>query len=355
VLEKPIGYDITSANEINEQVARYFDEQAIYRIDHYLGKETVQNLMALRFSNVLFEELWNNKTIDHVQISLAETVGLESRAGFYDQAGALRDMVQNHLLQLLCLVAMEPPHKLDAENIRAEKLKVLKSLKPITTDNVDQATCRGQYVSGVINNKRVPGYLDELDEKILESKTETFVALRVDVCNWRWSGVPFYVRTGKRLKQRFAEVVVQFKPVSHDVFDASVGKSVPNRLIIRLQPDESIQMTLMVKELNRREVKLKEVALNLNFGDEFEGWVADSYQRLLLEVVEGDPSLFIHRDEVEQAWAWINPILDAWQAKDERPEAYYAGSWGPDNADELVHLDGREWLHPEPIQGGSRL
>ncbi len=343
VMEKPIGYDLDSAREINGQVAEYFAEENIYRIDHYLGKETVQNLLALRFTNLLFERLWDNKSIDQVQITLAETVGLEDRAEFYDKAGALRDMVQNHLLQLLCLIAMEPPHKLDAENIRAEKLKVLKALRPIQGDVIYRNTVRGQYDAGVINDRDVPGYLTELGT---ESKTETYAAIRAHIDNWRWVGVPFYLRTGKRLKQRFAEIVIQFKPVTHLAYGKAAGKLEPNRLIIRLQPDEVIQLQLMAKELHRYEPHLKPVTLNLDFANTYAGYSNDAYKRLLLDVVAGDQSLFAHRQEVEQAWQWLDPILSAWRHPRNHPNPYEAGSWGPQKADELLERYGHRWVNP---------
>ena len=243
VVEKPLGYDAESADAINTVIAKYFDEGSIYRIDHYLGKETVQNLMALRFTNLIFEQLWDAKSIDHVQISISETVGLEGRAGFYNEAGALRDMVQNHLLQLLCLVAMESPHKMNANSIRAEKLKVLEALRPMSPEDVAKHTVRGQYVAGSYDGELVPGYLEELAYPY--SATETFVALRMYIDNWRWARVPFYLRTGKRMKERCAEIVIQFKDVSHRVYGESAGPMEPNRLIIRLQPDELIQLSLI--------------------------------------------------------------------------------------------------------------
>ncbi|MGI9284677.1 MAG: glucose-6-phosphate dehydrogenase, partial [Pseudomonadales bacterium] len=299
VLEKPIGYDHASADEINAQVAAFFEEDNIYRIDHYLGKETVQNLMALRFGNVLFEPLWDCKTIDRVEISIAESVGLEGRTAFYDKAGALRDMVQNHLLQLLCLLTMEPPAKLDADNIRAEKLKVLKALSRIDEHNVTTDTIRGQYTAGVVGGKSVPGYQEELEAESRGSRTETYVAIKTHIDNWRWSGVPFYLRTGKRLAERFAEIVIHYKSVSHNVFDEDAGPLQPNRLVMRLQPDERMQLTLMSKELNRQGIRLRPATLNLNFADTFKYTKSDAYQRLIIDAVQGNPALFTHRDEVE--------------------------------------------------------
>jgi glucose-6-phosphate 1-dehydrogenase len=343
VVEKPLGYDAKSAEEINGIIATYFKETQIFRIDHYLGKETVQNLMALRFSNILFEQFWNSKFIDHVQISISETVGLEGRAGFYDGAGALRDMVQNHLLQLLCLTAMEPPNSISADNIRSEKLKVLQALRPIKDENVEKHTVRGQYVAGEFDGKLVPGYLEELNDGA--SRTETFVAIRAHIDNWRWARVPFYLRTGKRMKQRCAEIVLQFREIPHDVYSKTQGTTPPNRLVIRLQPDENIQLHLMAKDLNDLDVKLQPVVLNLNFADTFENFRSDAYKRLMLDAALNNPSLFIHRDEVAAAWAWIDPIIEKWVADEVVPELYRAGTWGPQAANELIQADNRRWYN----------
>ncbi|MFL0797441.1 MAG: glucose-6-phosphate dehydrogenase [Cellvibrionaceae bacterium] len=346
VLEKPIGYSLETAREINSCVAKHFPEESIFRIDHYLGKETVQNLLALRFTNVLFEHLWDNKSIEHVQITLAETVGLEGRVAFYDKAGAVRDMVQNHMLQLLCLVAMEPPLKMNAQSIRSEKLKVMQALRPIEGERVAKDAVRGQYVSGNVSGKDVNGYLDELTAAggDANSTTETYVAIRAHIDNWRWAGVPFYLRTGKSMKERFAEIVVQFKPVSHRIYPESAGDMTANRLVIRLQPEESMRMCLMAKALNQTDVRLKPVNLNLNFQDTYQGSASDGYKRMLLDVAEGNPTLFAHRDEVEQAWTWLDPILNSWKASGRKPERYPAGSWGPEGAAFLIHRDNRRWL-----------
>ena len=343
VVEKPLGYDATSADAINTEIANYFNEKNIYRIDHYLGKETVQNLMALRFTNVIFEQLWNAKSIDNVQISISETVGLEGRAGFYNDAGALRDMVQNHLLQLLCLVAMEPPNKVNAANIQAEKIKVLGALRPLCGDQVAEHTVRGQYVAGSYGGELVPGYLEELGSP--DSPTETFVALRAYIDNWRWARVPFYLRTGKRMKARCAEIVIQFKDVPHRVYDDTAGQLEPNRLVIRLQPDEMIQMTVMSKNLDLMEMQLQPATLNLNFSDTYNKFHSNAYKRLILDAAAANTSLFIHRDEVTSAWQWIDPIIDAWQADTASPHLYRAGTWGPDESDELLHSDGRSWYN----------
>jgi glucose-6-phosphate 1-dehydrogenase len=343
VVEKPIGYCGESAEVINAKIAQYFNEEQIFRIDHYLGKETVQNLMALRFSNSLFENMWDAKSIDNIQISLSETVGLESRAGFYDKAGALRDMVQNHLLQLLCLVAMESPHKLNANSIRNEKLKVLEALRPLEDTDVDNNIIRGQYVPGDLNGKIVPGYLEELNEGA--SKTETFVAIRAHIDNWRWAGVPFYLRTGKRMAKRCAEIVVQYKKVSHNVYEDSVGNIEPNRLIIRLQPQESIQLTLMSKRLDNLDMQLEPVTMNIELSQAYSnGFHSDAYKRLMLDAAANNPSLFIHRDEVRQAWKWIDPIIERWQEKG-KPSLYRAGSWGPEDADDLLAENNHVWFN----------
>ncbi|TQV85247.1 glucose-6-phosphate dehydrogenase [Exilibacterium tricleocarpae] len=354
VVEKPLGYDGASANAINTEIAAFFPESSIYRIDHYLGKETVQNLLALRFSNSLFEHLWDSKTIAHVQITIAETVGVEARAGFYDKAGALRDMVQNHLLQLLCLVAMEPPHKLDAENIRDEKLKVLKALRPITGDQVTAFTVRGQYVAAEgPAGEHLPSYVDELGQG---STTETFVAIRAHIDNWRWAGVPFYLRTGKRMKERFAEIVVQFKPVSHAVYDSPLANSLePNRLNIRLQPEEGIKLTLMTNKFNAEREGLKPVALNLNFAETFNYKAGDAYKRLLIDAIDGNPSLFIHRREVDRAWQWADPIAEAWARGYSPLHIYRAGSWGPRAADDLPAADGNRWFQALEHDGLSAI
>jgi len=348
VVEKPLGFDQHSAEKINQKMARYFKEEQIYRIDHYLGKETVQNLMALRFSNSLFEQLWNAHNIDHIQISINEQVGLEGRAGFYDKAGAMRDMVQNHLLQLLCLISMEPPAQLDAENIREEKIKVLKSLRPIVNDLVEKNTVRGQYQSGSIYGKTVPGYLEELGDE--DSQIETYVAIRAHIDNWRWSRVPFYLRTGKRLKRRSAEIIIQFKEISRNIYTKEAGVPIPNRLIIQLQPEERMQFKLMAKDMNTLETKIKPVSLNLNFTVENEGFRSFAYKRLLLDAIAGNPTLFIHRNEVTSAWSWIDPIIQQWQKNNQQLCAYKAGSWGPDEADKLLMKDGRHWID---IEDGS--
>ncbi len=349
VVEKPLGYDAKTAEEINSQIAEYFREDAIFRIDHYLGKETVQNLLALRFANGMFEHLWDAKSIDHVQITISETVGLEGRASFYDGAGALRDMVQNHILQLLCLVAMESPNKMTAERIRAEKIKVLESLRPLTGNTVKYNTVRGQYVAGNINNQDVPGYLDELGK---HSDTETYVAIRAYVDTARWANVPFYLRTGKRMKQRFAEIVIQYKD-AHKVYPESAGYATPNRLVIRLQPEESIKIIMVSKDLEKHETHLRPLSLNLNFADTYKDFYSDAYKRLMLDAAAGDASLFIHRAEVDAAWAWIDPIIEAWQRPENKPHGYVAGSWGPQASQQLMASDRRRWFSIDEVLSGA--
>jgi glucose-6-phosphate 1-dehydrogenase len=341
VVEKPIGRDSASAAAINDAVGAAFAEHQTFRIDHYLGKETVQNLLALRFANILFEPLWNAGRIDHVQITVAETVGLEKRAGYYDSSGALRDMVQNHLLQLLCMVAMEPPATLQADALRDEKLKVLRSIKPITATEVGHVTVRGQYRAGASGGVAVPGYLDELGRP--DSRTETFVAIKAEVANWRWAGAPFYLRTGKRLPERVSEIVVAFRPVPHSIFDASAGPAQPNRLVLRLQPDEGVKLWLMIKDPGPGGLRMKYVPLDMSFAEAFGVHQPEAYERLLMDVVRGNQSLFMRRDEVEAAWAWIDPILEAWEQLPEAPKPYTAGSWGPNAAVALIERDGRTW------------
>ncbi|MFC0445004.1 glucose-6-phosphate dehydrogenase [Pseudidiomarina halophila] len=344
VLEKPLGHDLASSRKINQHVACYFDESQVYRIDHYLGKETVLNLLALRFANSIFSDHWNYNTIDHIQITAAEQVGVEGRWGYYDDAGQLRDMVQNHLLQVMSLIAMEPPTRLDADSIREEKLKVLKSLRPITQNNVREDTVRGQYAAGFVGDRKVPGYMEE-EGASGKSKTETFVGLKAHIDNWRWSGVPFYLRTGKRMPQKRTEVVITFKAQPHNIFHETLSQLPPNRLIIRLQPDEGVEIQMMNKipGLGKR-MQLKPTTLDLSFYETFESKrIADAYERLLLEAIEGNQYLFVHREEVEHAWRWIDGIRSAWSEVDEAPKSYPAGTWGPVASVALLAQDGREW------------
>jgi len=344
VLEKPLGSDLASAQAINDDVGQFFGEDQTFRIDHYLGKEAVQNLLALRFSNILFEQLWSARTIDHIQITIAEDLGVEGRVGFYEGTGAMRDMVQNHLLQLLCLVAMEPPARMDADSIRDEKLKVLKSLKPLEGADIEKNVVRGQYGSGAMAGEVVGSYQQDLELET-PSTTETFVALKAEIENWRWAGVPFYLRTGKRLPDRFAEIVIQFKPVPHSPHPGwSNGGINPNRFIIRMQPEDHLALRMMVKNHGSKSETLKEVEMNLDVvGDD--GTRLGPYLRLILDTVRGDQSLFVHRDEVEYAWRWVDRIIAHWQARGDKPLTYQSGTWGPYEAHDLMTRDKREWFH----------
>nr|WP_313087802.1 glucose-6-phosphate dehydrogenase [Pseudomonas sp.] len=338
VLEKPIGHSLESALEINAAIGRVFPESRIYRIDHYLGKETVQNLMALRFANALFEPIWRSGHIDHVQITVAETLGVENRGSYYDHAGAMRDMLQNHLLQLLCLVAMEAPVRFDAKSIRGEKVKILEALKPITGNDVQDKTVRGQYAAGRIGGHDVQAYYFEKDVDN-DSDTETFVAVKAEIDNWRWAGVPFYLRTGKRMARKRSEIIITFKQVPHQLFT----QGEVNRLVIRLQPEESISLQLMAKAPGKG-MQLEPVELDLNLAKAFSStrrW--EAYERLLLDVIEGDSTLFMRRDEVEAAWHWVDPILRGWHSHYRKPRPYPAGSDGPDQARQLIEHQGRQW------------
>ncbi len=345
IVEKPLGYDFDSAEAINQSISEYFTEEQIYRIDHYLGKEAVQNLLALRFSNFLFESLWDSKSIDHVQITITETVGLEGRGEFYDSTGAMRDMVQNHLLQLLCLVAMEPPSRLSAEEVRNEKIKVLKSLKPIKASELKNTCVRGQYVSGQIDDVKVPGYLDELEN--ISSNTETYVAIKANIANWRWAGVPFYLRTGKRLNKRNAEIVIQFKQVTHNIYEENQFKLQPNRMVIQLQPEEKILLYLMTKDLGANESEIMPIALHLDYKHSTSSVKPSAYQRLILDAVEGNSTLFIHRDEAKAAWSWVDPIIKQWQSDSDTPEFYKAGSTGPNAAKKIFENAEHSWFELE--------
>ncbi|EJF89392.1 glucose-6-phosphate dehydrogenase [Bartonella tamiae] len=341
IVEKPIGRDLQTATQLNDILASVFTEKQIFRIDHYLGKETVQNLMALRFANALYEPLWNSNHIDHVQITVAESVGLEGRAGYYNNAGALRDMVQNHMLQLLCLVAMEPPQSNTADAVRDEKLKVLHSLQPIDNNTIFQDTVRGQYLAGASTAGPVGSYLDDLGQG--ESNTETFVALKVNIDNWRWAGSPFYLRTGKRMSARMSEIVVTFKPIPHNIFGDDAGEIVPNRLVIRLQPDEGVKQWLMIKDPGPGGMRLRHIPLDMSFAESFSGRNPDAYERLLTDVVRGNQTLFMRRDEVEAAWRWVDPILQGWEATKMSVQGYTAGTWGPSKSIALIERDGRTW------------
>jgi glucose-6-phosphate 1-dehydrogenase len=344
VVEKPVGRDLKSATELNDVLGRHLREDQIFRIDHYLGKETVQNLMALRFANALYEPVWNSTHIDHVQMTVAESVGLEGRVSYYDKAGALRDMVQNHMMQLLCLVALEPPSAMTADALRDEKLKVLRALVPITASNVETRTVRGQYRAGASGGGAVKGYAEDLGSG---SDTETFVAIKAEIGNWRWAGVPFYLRTGKRLSQRMSEIVVTFRSIPHSIFEESAGNVQANQLVIRLQPDEGVRQWLMIKDPGPGGMRLRHVPLDMTFAASFRTRNPDAYERLLMDVIRGNQTLFMRRDEVEAAWRWVDPILQAWEQRSVKPQGYTAGTWGPSSSIALIERDGRTWHEPE--------
>ena len=342
-IEKPIGTNTKTAHEVNEAIGTAFEEYQVFRIDHYLGKEAVQNLLALRFANAIFEPLWNANAIEQVQITVAEAVGLEGRWGFYDSTGALRDMVQSHMLQLLCLVAMEPPAGFTPSAVRNEKVKVLWSLHPIRGSDVEIHTVRGQYTAGFSAGEAAVGYLDETGANAT-SDTETFVALKVGIDNWRWAGVPFYLRTGKRLAKRSSEIMIQFKPAPFNIF-ADIGATLsPNALLIKLQPDEMITLTLMHNKPGMNEVKLAQVPLNLSLGETFgQSRRRIAYERMLLDVLRNNSALFVRRDEVEAAWKWIDGIIDGWKTTGYAAKPYTAGSWGPSAAIALTERNGHSW------------
>ncbi len=341
VIEKPIGHDLASSREIETTLAESFPEDRIYRVDHYLGKDTVQNLIALRFANALFEPIWNKDVIEQIQITIAETVGVERRWSYYDSYGALRDIVQNHMLQLLCLVAMEPPAALDAESVRAEKVKVLRSLRPIGPAEAERETVRGQYRKGFTESGAVPGYSEESGGG--HSNTETFVAINAHIDNWRWAGVPFFLRTGKRLPTRSTQIVVQFRPVPHSIFHKT--DNLPNRLIIRLQPEEEIALQIMNKTPDLEAVRLKPVQLDLNLTDAFHTTRRRlAYERLIYDALKGSTFLFVHRDEVEAAWKWIDRIIEGWKENDMKPLPYTASTWGPSSSFALIERHGYSWV-----------
>lgn len=342
-VEKPIGTNSKTAHEVNEAIGAAFEEHQVFRIDHYLGKEAVQNLLALRFANAIFEPLWNANAIEQVQITVAEAVGVEGRWGFYDGTGALRDMVQSHMLQLLCLVAMEPPAGFTPSAVRNEKVKVLWSLHPITGTDVETHTVRGQYAAGYSAGQAAVGYRDEKGASP-SSDTETFVALKVGIDNWRWAGVPFYLRTGKRLAKRCSEIMIQFKPAPFNIF-ADIGATLsPNALLIQLQPDEMITLTLMHKKPGMNEVKLAQVPLNLSVGETFgHSRRRIAYERMLLDVLRNNSALFVRRDEVEAAWKWIDGVIDGWKTTGYAAKPYTAGSWGPSAAIALIERNGHSW------------
>ena len=344
VMEKPIGHDLKSSRDINDVVTDVFKEQQVYRIDHYLGKETVLNLLALRFANSIFTTNWNHNTIDHIQITVGEDIGIEGRWDYFDKTGQLRDMLQNHLLQILTFVAMEPPADLSAESIHSEKIKVLKALRPITERNIEEKTVRGQYTSGFVQGKPVPGYLEEQGANT-QSTTETFVAIRVDVDNWRWAGVPFYLRTAKRTPNKRTEIVVNFKQLPHNIFKDSFRNLPANKLVIHLQPNEGVEVVMLNKVPGiDGNIKLQQTKLDLSFSETFKAnRIFGGYEKLILEALRGNPTLFLSREEIEQAWTWIDSIQTAWANNHTKPKPYPAGSWGPIASVALLARDGRAW------------
>jgi glucose-6-phosphate 1-dehydrogenase len=345
VVEKPFGRDLESARELNRDIRRYFDERQIYRIDHYLGKDTVQNILALRFSNGIFEPIWNQHYVDHVQITVAEDIGVGTRGAFYEEAGALRDIVQNHVMQVLCLTAMEPPVTFDAESVREEKVKVLKAVRPFPEDRADLYAVRGQYESGWVFGEEVRGYREE-EDVAPDSSTETFVALNLFVDNWRWAGVPFYIRAGKRLPKKATEIAIQFRSTPHTPFARGETRGLePNVLVIRIQPQEGISLKIGAKVPGSSGFEISSVNMDLLYGTAFLEEAPDAYQRLLLDVMLGDPTLFIRADEAEGAWSILDPVMRAWSRRRKVP-TYPAGTWGPEETEELLERDGRRWRRP---------
>jgi glucose-6-phosphate 1-dehydrogenase len=346
VLEKPFGHDLVSAIKLNTVITNQLDESQIFRIDHFLGKETVQNILAFRFANALFEPIWDQRYIDHVQITVAETLGVEHRGEYYDQAGALRDMVQNHLMQLLCMIAMEPPVSFTDNEIRNKKVDVLHAIRPIPEDKLSSFAVRGQYDSGIIQDKAVPSYREEPDIK-QDSTTESFAAIKLMIDNWRWQDVPFYLRTGKRMSEDVSEISIQFKPVPHQSFPpTSLEDWQPNRLLIHVQPNEGIQLSFQAKQPGPQ-MKLGPVNMRFTYQDAFHATIPNPYETLLLDVMQGDATLFMRADQVEAAWTVMDPILQGWESTnpDNFPN-YEAGTWGPKAADELLKQDGRHWFIP---------
>jgi len=347
IIEKPFGSDLASAKELNDTVAATFDESQVFRIDHYLGKETVQNLLVFRFANSLFEPLWHRETIDHVQITVSEDIGVEGRGKFFEQTGITRDVVENHLMQLLCLTAMEPPISLAADAVRDEKVKVLRSLRRIERATVSEHVVRGQYTRGYVRGEAVAGYREEPDVAA-DSTVESFAAMRLHIDNWRWSGVPFYVRAGKRLPRRVTEIAIEFKKVPHGLFQAPEGGISPNVLTLRIQPDEGIALRFITKEPGQTTV-LRDVAMDFRYGSAFGASTPEAYERLLLDAMRGDATLFTRRDEVEEQWGFIDPVIEAWQSQPSLPPPCYdyeAGTWGPEAAAQLIARDGRRWRKP---------
>ncbi|MCA0872910.1 glucose-6-phosphate dehydrogenase [Seohaeicola saemankumensis] len=344
VVEKPFGHDLASARALNATLAEHFDESQIYRIDHYLGKETVQNLMAVRFGNMLFEPLWNSQYVDHIQITVAETVGVGGRGSYYERAGAMRDMMQNHLMQLLCLIAMEPPAKFDPDAVRDEKLKVIRALDPVKPHHI----VRGQYEAVTGQESEFPGYREAVGNP--RSSTESYVALKAHISNWRWAGTPFYLRTGKRLVARSSVINVMFKETPHSIFGEEAGRHT-NVLSIRLQPNEGITLHVTIKEPGPGGMRLLDVPLDMSFAEALgpDGrHPADAYERLIMDVIRGNQTLFMRGDEVEAAWGWTDPVIAGWKARGEVPKPYASGSTGPGDADQLMRRDGRGWRGINP-------
>tara|TARA_B100001939_G_scaffold319087_1_gene307000 strand:+ start:431 stop:1888 length:1458 start_codon:yes stop_codon:yes gene_type:complete len=342
VVEKPIGSDLETAKKINKSLSIGFSENQIYRIDHYLGKEAVQNLLALRFGNIIFEQSWSNRAIDHIQITVAEDLGVEDRGNYYDKTGALKDMVQNHLIQILCLIAMEPPVSINSESVRDEKLKVLKSLAPFDINTIKTDSVRGRYSDGVYNKEAVKAYVDEdgVDE---DNNTETFVALKLFINNWRWSGVPFFLRTGKRMKKKVSEIVVRYKNIPHNIFSSDT-KVHSNQLVLRIHPDEGVDLKLNTKEPSVTGFHLEELPLDLNLQDYYEMGHQDCYERLLLDVIKGNQALFVRKDEIEASWEWIDSITKLWSSEAIPMDEYSAGSWGPSSSELMLSKENKKWI-----------
>jgi glucose-6-phosphate 1-dehydrogenase len=345
IIEKPFGHSLSSARQLNVDVAKVFDEEQVYRIDHYLGKETVQNLMVFRFANGIFEPVWNRQYIDHVQITNAEAIGVEDRGGYYETAGVLRDMIQNHVFQVLSLVAMEPPNSLEANAVRDEKIKVMQTVRPISVDRVDEFAVRGQYGPGSVGGKQAKGYREEKDVNP-ESNTDTYAAVKLYFDNWRWAGVPFYLRSAKRMPKRVTEIAIQFKEAPHLIFrDAASGQMEPNQLIVRVQPDEGITLRIGAK-VPGQVTRIRWVNMDFRYGASFGVASPEAYERLLLDCILGDSTLYARRDMTERGWEIVMPILESWQSRKADFPNYEAGTWGPDSADELLEKDGRKWRRP---------
>ncbi len=344
IIEKPFGHDLRSAQDLNELVTSVFREEQVYRIDHYLGKETVQNVLALRFANGIFEPLWNRNHVAEVQLTVAEMVGVEGRGGYYEEAGALRDMIQNHLLQVMCLVAMEPPVTFDPQAVRDEKSKVMQAVRPIDPERVEASALRAQYGPGFVGNRQVPGYVQEKGVKP-DSTTETYAALRLQIDNWRWAGVPFYLQTGKRMAKRESEIVIRFHRTPHMIFRRGEISVNPNLLVIRIQPDEGISLIVGAKEPGP-DLKISPVTLEFKYQEVFGGEPPEAYERLLLDAIHGDPTLYSRGDWIEQAWRLTQPVLDHWARTPGPLPTYEAGSWGPAEADAFIARDGGKWRRP---------